>query len=46
MAADAAGHLLPLHRFIYAAAADLRVADVEALLQEYKVYAQGRQITA
>ena len=37
VAADAAGQLLHRHRFIYAAATDLRVADVAALLAEYKV---------
>lgn len=36
VAADVAGHLLQRHRFIYAAASDLRVADVAALLVEYK----------
>lgn len=37
VAADAAGQLLPDHRFVYAAALDLRVTDVEALLVQYKV---------
>ena len=38
VAADAAGQLLPQYRFVYSVASDLRVADVAALLTEYKVY--------
>ncbi|KAK9792230.1 hypothetical protein WJX73_000744 [Symbiochloris irregularis] len=36
VAADAEGQLLPRHRFIYAAAADLRVHEVAQLLEDYK----------
>lgn len=37
LAAEAAGRLREQHRFLYAAAEDLRVADVPALLAGYKV---------
>ena len=36
LAAEASGRLRAQHRFLYAAAGDLRVADVSALLVEYK----------
>lgn len=37
LAAEAAGRLREQHRFLYAAAEDLRVADVPLLLSGYKV---------